>query len=47
MADLSDPVTRDRAGPLVDLTVRGERLRLGPSALKAFFNIIGCWQVRD
>lgn len=47
MADLSYPGTRNRAGPVVNLTVRGERVRLSPAALKAFFNIIERWQVRD
>ena len=41
------PASRYDPSPLVDLTVRGERERLSPSALKAFFKIMGRWQVRD
>ena len=41
------PASRYDPSPLVDLTVRGERERLSPSALKAFFQIMGRWQVRD
>ena len=41
------PASRYDPSPLVDLTVRGERERLSPSALKAFFQIVGRWQVRD
>lgn len=32
---------------MVDLGSRAERERLSPSALKAFFNIMETWQVRD
>jgi hypothetical protein len=32
---------------VVDLTSKAERERLGPSALKAFFNIVDRWGVRD
>jgi hypothetical protein len=32
---------------IVDLTSPEERARLGPSALKAFFNIAKCWHLRD
>ena len=41
------PASRYDPSPLVDLTLRGERERLSPSALKAFFKIMGRWQVRD
>ena len=41
------PASRYDPSPLVDLTLRGERERLSPSALKAFFQIMGRWQVRD
>ena len=41
------PASRYDPSPLVDLTLRGERERLSPSALKAFFQIVGRWQVRD
>lgn len=33
--------------PLVDLSAKGERERLSPSAIKAFFNIMEKWGVRD
>lgn len=32
---------------LIDITTPVERKRLGPSALKAFFNIVKCWHLRD
>ncbi len=41
------PATRYDPSPLVDLTLRGERERLSPSAAKAFFNIMHHWSVRD
>lgn len=47
MAGLSYPATRYEASPVVDLASREERKRLSPSALKAFFNIVERWQVRD
>jgi antitoxin Xre/MbcA/ParS-like protein len=47
MAGLSYPVTRYEGSPVVDLASRDERARLSPSALKAFFNIIERWHVRD
>ncbi len=40
-ASLHDP------SPLVDLTVRAERERLSGPAVKAFFNIMEKWSVRD
>jgi Antitoxin Xre-like helix-turn-helix domain/Antitoxin Xre/MbcA/ParS C-terminal toxin-binding domain len=44
---LAYPATRYNPSPLVDLTARAERERLSTSALKAFFNIVARWQVRD
>jgi antitoxin Xre/MbcA/ParS-like protein len=41
------PASRYDPSPLVNLTLRGERERLSPSALKTFFKIMGRWQVRD
>lgn len=41
------PATRYEPSPLVDLTTRAERERLSPSAVRAFFNIIARWSVRD
>ena len=41
------PVTRYHPTALVDLSVRSERERLSPAALRAFFNIMTRWQVRD
>ncbi|HEY1258268.1 MAG TPA: MbcA/ParS/Xre antitoxin family protein [Xanthobacteraceae bacterium] len=47
MAGLSYPATRYETSPVVDLASRDERVRLSPSALKAFFNIVERWYVRD
>lgn len=47
MAGLSYPATRYETSPVVDLASRDERVRLSPSALKAFFNIVERWHVRD
>jgi hypothetical protein len=44
---LKYPNTRYEPAPLVDLSSKAERERLGPSALKAFFNIMERWGVRD
>ena len=44
---LSYPTTRYEPSPLVDLSAKGERERLSPSAIKAFFNIMSRWKVRD
>ncbi len=41
------PATRYEPSPLVDLTTKAERERLSPSAVRAFFNIIARWGVRD
>jgi hypothetical protein len=47
MTALAYPDTRYAPSPLVDITSAAERKRLGPSALKAFFNIVECWHIRD
>jgi hypothetical protein len=44
---LKYPVTRTRLDAPPDLTTRGERERLSGPALKAFFNIMARWKVRD
>lgn len=41
------PATRHEPSPLVDLSSRAARERLSPSAVRAFFNIIEHWGVRD
>ena len=41
------PSTRFEPSPLVDLSAKSERDRLSPSAIKAFFNIMTRWKVRD
>jgi hypothetical protein len=41
------PATRYRADPPPDLTARSERERLSAPALKAFFNMMARWKVRD
>jgi hypothetical protein len=41
------PVSRYRPPPLVDLASRPSRERLSPAALKAFFNIMARWKLRD
>jgi hypothetical protein len=47
MASLNYPVTRYAPPPLVDLSSLPERKRLSGSAIKAFFNIMDCWKIRD
>lgn len=47
MPDLAYPATRYNPSPIVDLASRKERERLSPSALKAFFNMMDRWGVRD
>jgi uncharacterized protein (DUF2384 family) len=47
MTVLAYPETRYAAPDLVDITSPEECERLGPSALKAFFNIVKCWHLRD
>ena len=41
------PATRHKPAAPADLTDRKVRDRLSPAALKAFFNIMRRWQVRD
>jgi hypothetical protein len=41
------PATRYDPSPLVDLTSKAERERLSPAGVRAFFNIVGRWRVRD
>jgi hypothetical protein len=41
------PATRYRPDELPDLAARAERERLSTPALKAFFNIMARWKVRD
>jgi hypothetical protein len=41
------PETRYRLDPPPDLGVRAERERLSAPALKAFFNVMARWRVRD
>ena len=47
MSALSYPASRYDPSPLVDLSEKAERERLSPSALKAFFNIMEHWKIRD
>src|SRR5213080_3327452 len=47
MPQLTYPDTRYQPSTLVDLASKAERERLSPSALKAFFNIVDRWGVRD
>jgi len=47
MTSLAYPQTRYAPSAPVDITSPEERKRLGPSALKAFFNIAECWHIRD
>jgi hypothetical protein len=44
---LAYPSTRYHPPPRVDLSSRAERERLSRSALKAFFNMMSRWKVRD
>jgi hypothetical protein len=46
-AALDYPTTRYDPAPLVDLSARDERARLSESALRAFFNIVATWSIRD
>ena len=41
------PETAYSPSPLVDLSTKRERERLSPSALRAFFNIMDRWKIRD
>jgi hypothetical protein len=44
---LQYPVTRYRIDHPTDLSLRAERDRLSTPALKAFFNVMATWKVRD
>ena len=44
---LAYPVTRHDTSPLIDLSRKEERARLSAAAIKAFFNIMQRWRVRD
>jgi len=41
------PATRYEPAPLIDLSAKPERERLSRSGIKAFFNIMDRWDVRD
>ncbi len=41
------PATRYWPAPVTDLTDKAQRERLSPSALRAFFNIVERWSIRD
>lgn len=41
------PATRHEIAPLIDLSDRAERDRLSAGAIRAFFNIMEKWKVRD
>ena len=47
MPALVYPASRHDPSAIVDLTSKAERERLSPSALKAFFNLVDRWHVRD
>ena len=41
------PLTRYEPSPLIDMSAKAERQRLSPAAIKAFFNMMEKWSVRD
>jgi len=47
VARLTFPSTRYEPSPVVDIASKQERERLSPAALRAFFNIMDRWGVRD
>ncbi len=47
MTASSYPATRYEPSPPPDLTSKAQRERLSPAALRAFFNIIERWNLRD
>jgi len=47
LTGLRYPRTRHEPSPLPDLSDRNERARLSRSALRAFFNIMQRWSIRD
>ncbi len=44
---LAYPATRRDPAPLIDLSVRKERDRLSSDAIRAFFNIMERWEIKD
>ena len=47
MMQMQYPGTRYDPAPLVDLSIKDERERLSRSGLRAFFNIVDHWSIRD
>jgi hypothetical protein len=47
LSSLRYPASRYEPAPLIDLSARSERARLSGSALRAFFNIMQRWSIRD
>ena len=47
LTSLRYPATRHEPSPLVNLSDKYERARLSRSALRAFFNIMQRWSIRD
>jgi hypothetical protein len=47
LTELGYPSTRYEPAPLIDLRSREERARLSGSAVRAFFNIVDRWSLRD
>ena len=47
MSPSSHPATQYLPSPVADLASKAERERLSSSALKAFFNVMDRWKVRD
>jgi hypothetical protein len=47
LPQLAYPKSRYEPAPLIDLGSRHERERLSASALKAFFNIVERWAIKD
>ena len=41
------PETRHEVAQAVDLSDRAARERLSSDAVRAFFNIMACWKIRD
>jgi len=41
------PASRHEVAPLIDLSDRTERERLSSDAIRAFFNIMAHWKIRD
>ena len=41
------PATRYEVAPLIDLSDRAERERFSSDAVRAFFNIMAHWKIRD